>query len=161
MAVEHGTNYTPQQVQELTDKERLEQFAKAVEQAVQLINLESPSNYKTYQSFNKDNLRNAMKNPLTDNNQKTLRKLSQYLYHLSFPLRRIIAYYASQIDMTAYTAIPNVSMIEDYDEETLLKNYESVLKQLKRKKFNNVFRSRNEGRCGKVYRGYARGYGTA
>ena len=132
MAVEHGTDYTPQQVQELTQKERLEQFAKAVEQAVQLINLESPSNYKTYQSFNKDNLRNAMKNPLTDNNQKILRKLSQYLYHLSFPLRRIIAYYASQIDMTAYTANPNISMTEDYDEETLLKNYESVLKQLKR-----------------------------
>ena len=109
MAVEHGTNYTPQQVQELTQKERLEQFAKAVEQAVRLINLESPSNYKTYQSFNKDNLRNAMKNPLTDNNQKILRKLSQYLYHLSFPLRRIIAYYASQIDMTADTAKPKTT----------------------------------------------------
>lgn len=132
MTVEHGTKYTPEQVKEFTQKERMEQFAKAVEQAVQLIDLERPSNYKTYQSFNKDNLRTAMQNPLSDNNQKTLRKLSQYLYHLSFPLRRIIAYYASQIDMTAYTAIPNISMVEDYDEETILKNYETVLKQLKR-----------------------------
>jgi hypothetical protein len=47
-------------------------------------------------------------------------------------LRRIIAYYASQIDLTTYTAIPNVSMTEDYDEETIRKNYESVLTRLKR-----------------------------
>ena len=132
MATEHGTKYSPQQVKELTQQERLTQFAEAVSNAIQWIDLERPSNYKTYQSFNKDNLRTAMQNPLTDNNQKTLRKLSQYLYHLSFPLRRIIAYYASQIDMTAYTAIPNVSMVEDYDEEEILSNYEAALKQLKR-----------------------------
>ena len=132
MATEHGTKYSPQQVKEFTQEERLRQFAEAVSQAVQLIDLEKPSNYKTYQSFNKENLRTAMQNPLTDNNQKTLRKLSQYLYHLSFPLRRIIAYYASQIDMTAYTAIPNVSMVEDYNEEEILSNYEAALKQLKR-----------------------------
>ena len=132
MAVEHGTKYTPEEVAQFTQKERIEQFAQAVEKAVQLIDLESPSNYKTYQSFNKDNLRSAMQNPLTDANQKTLRKLSQYLYHLSFPLRRIIAYYASQIDMSAYTAIPNISMTEDYDAEAILSNYEAVLKRLKR-----------------------------
>lgn len=132
MAVEHGTSYSANEVQELTQQQRLEQFAKAVKEAVQLIDLESPSNYKTYQSFNKENLRSAMQNPLTDANQKTLRKLAQYLYHLSFPLRRIIAYYASQIDMTAYTAIPNVSMVEDYDEEEILTNYEAVLRRLKR-----------------------------
>ena len=132
MAVEHGTKHKAQDVARLTQEERLKQFAATVEQAVKLIDLESPNNYKTYQSFNKDNLRAAMQNPLTDANQKTLRKLAQYLYHLSFPLRRIIAYYASQIDTTAYTAIPNISMVEDYDEETILKNYESVLKKLKR-----------------------------
>lgn len=132
MAVEHGTKYSAQQVQNLTQEERLKQFAAEVEKAVKLIDLESPNTYKTYQSFNKDNLRAAMQNPLTDANQRTLRKLVQYLYYLSFPLRRIIAYYASQIDMTAYTAIPNVSMVEDYDENEILENYESVLKQLKR-----------------------------
>lgn len=132
MAVEHGTPHSAKDVQEFTQKQRLEQFAETVKEAVKLIDLESPNNYKTYQSFNKDNLRAAMQNPLTDANQKTLRKLAQYLYHLSFPLRRIIAYYASQIDMTAYTAIPNVSMVEDYDEEEILTNYETVLKRLKR-----------------------------
>ena len=132
MAVEHGKKYSAQQVAQLTQEERMKQFASAVEKAVQLIDLESPNSYKTYQSFNKDNLRAAMQNPLTDANQKTLRKLSQYLYHLSFPLRRIIGYKASQIDMTAYTAIPNISMVEDYDAEAILGNYESVLKQLKR-----------------------------
>ena len=132
MAVEHGTSHSANEVLELTQEQRLKQFAQAVKEAVQLIDLESPSNYKTYQSFNKENLRSAMQNPLTDANQKTLRKLAQYLYHLSFPLRRIIAYYASQIDMTAYTAIPNVSMVEDYDEEEILTNYEAVLRRLKR-----------------------------
>ena len=132
MAVEHGTKYKAKEVAQFTQEERIKQFADAVEKAVKLIDLENSSSYKTYQSFNKDNLRAAMQNPLTDANQKTLRKLSQYLYHLSFPLRRIIAYYASQIDATAYTAIPNISMVEDYDEETILKNYEAVLKKLKR-----------------------------
>lgn len=124
--------YSAKEVQRLTQEERLKQFATVVEKAVQLIDLERSSRSATYQTFNKENLRSAMQNPLTDANQKTLRKLSQYLYHLSFPLRRIIAYYASQIDMTAYTAIPNISMVEDYDEEQILSNYEAVLKQLKR-----------------------------
>ena len=132
MTTEHGTKYKAQEVKDLTQAERIKQFAAEVEKAVTLIDVENPTNYKTYQSFNKDNLRSAMQNPLTDANQKTLRKLAQYLYHLSFPLRRIIAYYASQIDMTAYTAIPNISMIEDYDEEEILGNYEAALKQLKR-----------------------------
>ena len=49
MAVEHGTSHSANEVLELTQEQRLKQFAQAVKEAVQLIDLESPSNYKTYQ----------------------------------------------------------------------------------------------------------------
>ena len=37
MAVEHGTSHSAKEVQELTQKQRLEQFAEPVKEAVKLI----------------------------------------------------------------------------------------------------------------------------
>lgn len=50
------------------------------------------------------------------------------MYVLSAHYRRIIAYFSSQIDTTAYNVIPNISMTEGNDDEKILKNYEQALK---------------------------------
>ena len=98
-----------------------------MQDALKLLDLTNiPS--KSYTTYNLDSLRNYLKNPLSDSNSKNLRKLSQYLYVLSAHYRRIIAYFSSQIDTTAYNVIPNISMTEDNDDEKILQNYEQVLK---------------------------------
>ena len=127
---EHGTNYSIQEIAEFTARQhRVEQYAKAAKDALKLLDLENPTN-KTYTVYSKESLRTYLKNPLSDSNQQNLRKLSQFLYVLSAQYRRIVAYFASQIDLTAYSVIPNINMAEDNDDEAILSNYESTLKWL-------------------------------
>lgn len=130
--VEHGTAHSTKEIADFTAKQQqIEQFKQAAKAALQLLDLQNiPS--KTYTVYSKDSLRTYLKNPLSDTNQKNLRKLSQYLYVLSAQYRRIISYFATHIDLTAYNVIPNISMTEDNDDEKVLQNYESTLKWIEK-----------------------------
>ena len=126
--VEHGTVHSTKEIADFTAKQQqIEQFKKAAKAALQLLDLQNQPN-KTYTVYSKESLRTYLKNPLTDTNQKNLRKLSQFLYVLSAQYRRIISYFATHIDLSAYNVIPNISMTEDNDDEKILLNYESTLK---------------------------------
>lgn len=130
--VSHGTEHSIKEIADFTAKQQqIEQFKQAAKAALQLLDLQNPPS-KTYTVYSKDSLRTYLKNPLTDTNQKNLRQLSQFLYVLSAQYRRIIAYFATHIDLTAYNVIPNVSMTEDNDDERILQNYESTLKWIEK-----------------------------
>lgn len=127
----HGTDKSMEEIAQFAGKQRKLAWATQVKNALNLIDLENiPS--KTYTVYSKESLRTYLKNPLSDNNSKNLRKLSQYLYVLSSQYRRLISYFASMIDLTAYTVIPNVSMVEDNDDEKILQDYEAVLKWIEK-----------------------------
>lgn len=110
-------------------QQRIEQYAKLAKDALTLVDLQNPP-AKSYTVYSKSSLRGFLKNPLSESNQKNLRKVSQFLYGLSAQYRRIISYFASQIDLTAYSVIPNVNIVEDNDDEALKENYETTLKWL-------------------------------
>lgn len=130
--VEHGSAYTPKEIAEFTARQqRIEQYKQAAKDALQLLDLQNPPT-KSYTVYNKESLRTYLKNPLSEQNQQNLRKVSQFLYHLSAQYRRIVAYFASQVDLTAYNVIPNISMTEDNDDEKILQNYEQTLKWLEK-----------------------------
>lgn len=111
--------------------ELLKNYAERAGDALRLVDLENTPT-QSYTVYDKTQLRRALQNPLTESNSKTLRQLSQFLYHLSQQYRRIIGYYASQVDLTAYTVIPNVSLTEDNDAESIKQNYEQVLHWLEK-----------------------------
>lgn len=110
--------------------EKLKQFAKSYDDVFKLINLESNTT-KTWTVFNKDNLRSYLQNPYSASSQTNLRNLSRFLYTLSFPLRRIINYFASLPDFSVYKVIPDISMIEEPDEESVLQDYEDVCRYVR------------------------------
>lgn len=119
------------EIADFAEQQKRLAWAEQLKNALKLLDLENiPS--KTYTVYSKESLRSYLKNPLSDNNSKNLRKLSQYLYVLSPQYRRIIAYFASMIDTSLYNVVPNVSMTEDNDDEKILQNYESVLKWLEK-----------------------------
>ena len=129
--IAHGNGKTMAETAEFAEKQRKLAWAQTVKNALQLIDLENiPS--KTYTVYSKDSLRTYLKNPLSDNNSKNLRKLSQYLYVLSAQYRRLLAYFASMIDLTAYSIVPNVSMTEDNDDEKILQDYEATAKWMEK-----------------------------
>lgn len=131
---ENTEKMTKQQIENLKFTESLEnmkQFAKALEDAIQLNDLAS-STTKTWTVFNKDNLRTYLQNPYSANSQKNLIALSKFLYTLSFPLRRIVNYFASLPDFSAYKVNLDFSLIENNDEKALLQDYEDATKYVRK-----------------------------
>ena len=120
--------FTKEQIENLKFAERLEQikkYAKSVDDVLQLSDLTN-STTKTWTVFSKDSLRTYLQNPYSSNSQASLRNLSRFLKTLSFPLRRIVNYLASLPDFSNYKVIPNISMVEEPDEESILQDYEEV-----------------------------------
>ena len=130
-SVEHGVSKSVDEIQQFTKEQQKAAWAKQVSDALKLIDLENIPN-KSYTIYSKESLRTYLRNPLSDSNSKNLRKLSQFLYVLSPQYRRIIAYFASMIDVKLYNVIPNVDMVEDNDDEKILQNYQEVLQWLEK-----------------------------
>lgn len=105
--------------------DKMKQFAKAYDDVLKLINLESNTT-KPWTIFSKELLRTYLQNPYAATSQTSLRNLSKFLWTLSFPLRRIVHYFASLPDFSAYKINLNFSLTEDNDEEALLQDYENA-----------------------------------
>lgn len=84
--------------------------------------------YTTLNSFNKESLREYLKN--ISSNEKNLRNLSRYLYYRSQVYYRLIAYNANMFCLNARTVIPNYSLVKDNDKEKMLKSYNDTLDAL-------------------------------
>lgn len=110
--------------------DRMKQFAKAYEDVLKLVNLESNTT-KTWTVFSKELLRTYLQNPYAASSQTNLRNLSKFLWTLSFPLRRIVHYFASLPDFSAYKINLDLSLTEDNDEESLLQDYENAARYVK------------------------------
>lgn len=107
--------------------DNMKQYAAAVDNILQLVDL-TGSATKTWTVFSKDSLRTYLQNPYSSNSQSNLRNLSKFLYTLSFPLRRIVNYFASLPDFSMYKINLDMSIVEDVDEESLLQDYENACK---------------------------------
>ena len=111
--------------------DNMKQFADAADKILQLIDLTSSAT-KTWTVFNKDSLRTYLQNPYSANSQVNLRNLAKFLYTLSFPLRRIINYFASLPDFSMYKVNLDFSLIEENDEESLLQDYENACRFIRK-----------------------------
>lgn len=119
---------------EKTTQERIEYLQKQeaarityaqLQDVLQLINLEQNKTI-TSSTYNKDNLRQYLQAPATETNQKSLRKLSDFLYNISQTYRRMINYKAEQITCQSWVAYPILSLVEDVDADIIKEEYERV-----------------------------------
>lgn len=123
----------------MTDKERIEALSReeknraafaALKDALSLIDLTKNKNI-TYQTYSRDSLRTYLKNPASEGNQKSLRKLSNYLYTVSHVYRRLINFKAYQINCKSWTVYPDISLTEEPDQDSILQNYDRVTKYVR------------------------------
>ena len=124
---------TKEEIENLKFTEKLEKikmYAKSAEDVFTLSDLANNVT-KTWTVFSKDSLRSYLQNPYSANSQTNLRNLARFLKTLSFPLRRIINYLASLPDFSIYKVIPNISMVEEVDEESILQDYEEVCRYIR------------------------------
>lgn len=119
---------TNKQIHSLEDEEKKKRaaFASELKNALQFFDPERPPN-KITSTYSRESLRTYLRNPATDANNKNLRKLSNYLYTVSHVYRRMVNYKAHQINCKTWTAYPIVNMVEENDEESILKEYERVV----------------------------------
>ena len=111
--------------------ENIRQYATAVDNILKLVDLSSNST-KSWTVFNKDSLRSYLQSPYSSNSQANLRNLARFLYTLSFPLRRIVNYFASLPDFSAYKINLDFSLVEDNDEESLLQDYDNACRFIRK-----------------------------
>lgn len=119
---------TNKQIHSLENEEKKKRaaFASELKNALQFFDPERPPN-KITSTYSRESLRTYLRNPATDANNKNLRKLSNYLYTVSHVYRRMVNYKAHQINCKTWTAYPIVNMVEENDEESILKEYERVV----------------------------------
>ena len=130
--VERNITESEKENLEFTEKlENMKQYAKAVDDILRLVDLTS-STAKTWTVFSKDNLRSYLQNPYSSSSQNSLRNLAKFLYTLSFPLRRIINYFASLPDFSSYKVNLDFSLVEENDEEVLLQDYEDACRFIRK-----------------------------
>ena len=124
---------------ELTNKERVEMLSReernraafaALKGALGLIDL-TQNKSLSYTTYSRESLRTYLKNPASENNQKNLRKLSNYLYTVSHVYRRLINFKAYQIQLKSWTVYPDIPLTEEPDQESILQNYDDVTKYIR------------------------------
>ena len=125
MAKNEKTKTELENIKFVESLESMKQYAKAVEDVLKLVDLTSNST-KVWTVFSKETLRSYLQNPYASSSQSSLRNLAKFLYTLSFPLRRIVNYFASLPDFSAYKINLDFSLLEDNDEESLLQDYEDA-----------------------------------
>lgn len=119
---------TKEQIKHLEEDEQKRQaaFAAELKKALQFFDPEKPPT-RTTSTYSRESLRTYLRNPATDSNNKNLRKLSNYLYTISHVYRRMINFKAHQINCKTWSAYPIVSMVDENDEEAILREYERVV----------------------------------
>ncbi len=115
---------------QLTEKERVAILQKeernratfaSLKDILQLIDLASNKNI-TYQTYSKDSLRTYLQNPASESNQKSLRKLSKYLFTVSHVYRRLVLNKANQLTCKNWIAYPKLND-EGTVEDSAFENY--------------------------------------
>ena len=107
----------------LQKEERNRQTFAALKDILQLIDLASNKNI-TYQTYSKDSLRTYLQNPASESNQKSLRKLSKYLFTVSHVYRRLVLNKANQLTCKNWIAYPKLNdegTVEDSSFENYIK----------------------------------------
>lgn len=125
--------------QQLTEKERLEFLRRdernkaafaAVKDALAVIDL-TQNKSVSYTTYSRESLRTYLKNPASEGNQKSLRKLSNYLYTVSHVYRRLVNFKAYQPQLKSWTVYPDIPLTEKPDMNKILQDYEKVTKYVR------------------------------
>lgn len=134
------TTETTEQLNFTENLDKMRQFADAADNILRLVDL-TQNTTKTWTVFSKDSLRTYLQNPYATNSQTNLRNLAKFLYTLSFPLRRIINYFASLPDFSMYKVNLDFSLAEENDEESLLQDYEDACRFIRKMNLDvNMFK---------------------
>lgn len=108
------------------ERERIKDFAAKLHDTITLFKPDKIPN-QTTRTYNRELLRGYLRNPASDANNKSLRKLSWYLYTVSYIYRRMVGFKAYQVNLKAWNAYPVVSLVDKVDKKKIMKEYNRTI----------------------------------
>lgn len=118
------------------DEQKREAYYKKLKDTITFFDPKHPrtENVGTYK---REALRTYLKNPAQDSNNKNLRKLSEYLYTVSYVYRRMINFKAHQINCKTWNAYPILDMVGQNNTQKVLKDYQRAVDIVRNMKMEN------------------------
>jgi hypothetical protein len=110
------------------NKNRLEHFEQATDAIKNLRDANKSTTYRTISNYSKESVKSYIQN--ISSNESNLRSLSRYLFYRSEIYYRLCKYYANQADLSIRTVVPEYSLTDDNDKETMLQSYNDTLNTL-------------------------------
>lgn len=110
------------------NKSRLERFDEANNAITNLRDIKKTSRYSTVSNYSKESVKSYIQN--ISSNESNLRNLSRYLFYRSQIYYRLCKYYANQADLSIRSVIPQYSLLEENDKESILQSYNETLEVL-------------------------------
>ena len=83
---------------------------------------------KIISTYSKEELRTYLKS--IGKNEKSLRKLSRYLYYRSHIYYRLVQFYSNMFDLRCRKVVPRYDLVKAPDGNKMLKEYQNTLKSL-------------------------------
>lgn len=83
---------------------------------------------KIISTYSKEELRTYLKS--IGKNEKSLRKLSRYLYYRSHIYYRLVQFYSNMFDLRCRKVVPRYDLVKTLDGNKMLKEYQNTLKSL-------------------------------
>lgn len=115
-----GERTAAEMQQMLETSNRIKETFDAINTQLKLTNLTKNAT-RTFQTFNKDTLRNYLRNPKS--NETNIRNLSLYLYRYSFAYRQLVWYCATMYDLNAISVVPIYDITKNINEKKIKKNW--------------------------------------
>lgn len=109
-------------------KKQLEKYEDANNALKNLRDITKSSSYRTVSNYSKETVKSYLKN--ISSNEKNLRNLSRFLFYRSEVYYRLVKYYAGQLDLSIRSVIPNFSLTEDNNKDSVLQSFEETSKKL-------------------------------
>lgn len=136
---QNKTSPTPQVKKKDTVADRREAYSKAVFDAMSKVQVRDidKTTTVTYADFSKDKFRKYIKNPKS--NESSIREMSQFLYRVSMPYKRLLSYYTN-IPMFYWNLTPIIDQSKNYNSKKVLKAYCEMVQELNRMNIANEMR---------------------
>lgn len=112
------------------NRSRLEKFEQANDAIKNIRDIQKSSTHRTISNFNKESLRNYLRNP--SSNEANLRNLSRYLSYRSQVYYKLLMYNANMFSLDSRMVIPQYSLTEDNDKDSILQSYQDTLLTLEK-----------------------------
>jgi len=119
--------HSAEEIRKTIYSQEVRNYFQEIADQLRLINLDKNQS-RSFSTFSKSKLRTFMRNPQA--NEDNIRQLSQFLYRMCYPYRRLVWYQASMFDANAISIVPAIDFSKSVNMKKVRKSYINTAKKI-------------------------------